>query len=97
MTEATTIVPEQAEEERQPRLKRGGLFVHDAELIERLGVPEKVARRALEELDRDPRYGFPQKVKAWGDRRYFPAVAAYFEHVYGFKIVASPQRGTRYG
>ncbi|HTC04885.1 MAG TPA: hypothetical protein VK749_15890 [Xanthobacteraceae bacterium] len=55
------------------------LFVTDAELIRRIGVPFA--------LDRDPRTsGFPQKQKLWGNRRYWPAVAAYFEHVYGYKL-----------
>jgi hypothetical protein len=32
-------------------LKREGLFVTDAELMRRLGVPERVARDALRALD----------------------------------------------
>lgn len=59
------------------------LYVTDAELIRRLGVPEKTAREALAELDRDPRSGFPKKQKLWGDRRYWPAVRAYFDSTYG--------------
>lgn len=59
------------------------LYVTDAELIRRLGVPEKTAREALRELDRDPRSGFPKKQKLWGDRRYWPAVRAYFDRHYG--------------
>jgi hypothetical protein len=51
------------------------LYVTDAELIRRLGVPEKVARQAIEMLDRNPRTtGFPQKQALWGNRRYMPAV-----------------------
>jgi hypothetical protein len=37
------------------------LFVTDAEMIRRMGVPEKTARAALRELDRDKGSGFPQK------------------------------------
>jgi hypothetical protein len=56
------------------------LFVNDAELIRRIGVPEKIAREALTTLDRDPkRTGFPQKSKLWGNRRYWPAVRHYFD------------------
>jgi hypothetical protein len=54
------------------------LWVTDAELIRRMGVPEKVARQALRELDRNPASMFPQKKKTWGDRRYWPAVLDYF-------------------
>jgi hypothetical protein len=67
--------------------KAPGLFVTDAELIRRIGVPERIARVALYAFDRDPRTtGFPQKQKLWGNRRYWPAVAAYLEHHYGYKL-----------
>lgn len=49
-------------------------WVTDAELIRRLGVPEKIARQTLRELDRNPASGFPKKSKIWGERRYWPAV-----------------------
>ena len=56
------------------------LFVTDAELIRRIGVPEKIAREALRALDLDAgkRSGFPQKNKLWGNRRYWPAVEHWF-------------------
>jgi hypothetical protein len=57
------------------------LWVTDAELIRRSGIPEKIARNALKMLDRDRYSGFPAKQKMWGDRRYWPAVKAYFERV----------------
>lgn len=41
------------------------LWVTDAELIRRMGVPEKTAREALRMLDAQ-RSGFPQKQKVWG-------------------------------
>jgi hypothetical protein len=51
------------------------LYVTDAELIRRLGVPEKIARQTLAMLDRSARTtGFPQKQALWGNRRYLPAV-----------------------
>lgn len=59
------------------------LYVTDAELIRRLGVPERIAREALRVLDTDLHSGFPRKQKLWGDRRYWPAVRAYFDRHYG--------------
>lgn len=81
MTDTTTIVPDDAPDgEKRPRVtRRGGLFVNDAELIERLGVPEKEARKALELLDSQPRSGFPKKDPFWGYRRYWPAVQAWLD------------------
>lgn len=57
------------------------LYVTDAEIIRRMGVPEKIARDAIRELDRNRFSGFPQKSKLWGDRRYWPAVKAYLDKV----------------
>lgn len=54
------------------------LWVTDAELIRRIGVPEKIARQTLREMDRLPS-GFPPKVPLWGNRRYWPAVRAFFD------------------
>jgi hypothetical protein len=64
---------------RERVAKRGGLFVTDAELIERLGVPEREARAALQMLDTTRGTGFPQKQKLWGNRRYWPAIKAWFD------------------
>jgi hypothetical protein len=41
------------------------LFVTDAELIRRLGVPEKIAYAALRRLDKSG-LGFPEKQATWG-------------------------------
>lgn len=71
---------------------RETLYVTDAELIRRLGVPEKVARAAIHCLDRDRSSGFPQKKALWGNRRYWPAVKAYLDCTNGLKIGASPRR-----
>jgi hypothetical protein len=60
------------------------LWVTDAELIRRLGVPEKIARATIRMLD-SKSSDFPKKQKLWGDRRYWPAVAGYFDYHYGFK------------
>ncbi|MGY3366230.1 hypothetical protein ACVWZL_003355 [Bradyrhizobium sp. GM2.4] len=75
----TTPVPETLEREQ------GKLWVSDAEVIRRLGVPEKIARATLRMLERDPKSGFPRKQKLWGDRRYWPAIVAYFDQHYGLR------------
>ncbi|WP_144030870.1 hypothetical protein [Bradyrhizobium japonicum] len=69
--------------------ERDKLFLTDAELIRRLGVPEKIARVNLRMLDAKPG-DFPKKQKLWGDRRYWPAVVGYFDQHYGFRISSSP-------
>lgn len=56
------------------------LWVTDAELIRRTGVPENVARPIIDELTN--KGGFPQKQKLWGGRRYWPAVRAWFDRMY---------------
>jgi hypothetical protein len=48
-----------------------------------MGVPEKIGRAALQVLDANKTSGFPRKQKLWGDRRYWPAVKAYFERQNG--------------
>jgi hypothetical protein len=58
------------------------LFVDDAELIRRLGVPEKIARPAIYVLEAKRDSGFPQKQALWGNRRYWPAVRAWFDQQY---------------
>lgn len=70
------------------------LWLTDAELIRRLGVPERDARVALRELDSKPS-GFPKKSKLWGNRRYWPAVNDYFDQVYGLKVPPSQQGRTK--
>lgn len=71
---------------------RETLYITDAELIRRMGVPEKIAREAIRVLDANPRSGFPRKQKLWGDRRYWPACKAYFDAVNQAKMPASNQR-----
>jgi hypothetical protein len=58
---------------------RPGLFVTDAELIRRSGLPEKYARRLLAHRDGNKTSGFPKKLPLYGDRRYWPAVQAFFD------------------
>lgn len=81
MTDATTIET---------------IWVTDAELIRRSGVPEKIMRDNLRALDANPRSGFPPKQRFYGDRRHWPSVKAYFEKTSG-TTMASPTQGKRYG
>jgi hypothetical protein len=78
----TAPAPETIEREKDK------LWVTDAELIRRLGVPEKIARMAINALDREPKSGFPKKQALWGDRRYWPAVKAWFDDRYGLPTSA---------
>jgi len=70
---------------------RETLWVTDEELIRRLGAPRKAARAALHVLDRELHRGFPQKQKVWGNRRYWPAVKAYFDRSNGLNLQPSSQ------
>lgn len=73
-------------DERQPAET---LYVTDAELIRRSGIPVHKARRLIAELDRLPS-GFPPKDKLCGNRRYWPAVKEFFAN--RTAKLASPQR-----
>lgn len=64
---------------------RDTLFITDAEVIRRMGVPEKIARDAIRMLDANPVSGFPKKQKLWGGRRYWPAVKAYLDRAAGLR------------
>jgi hypothetical protein len=55
------------------------LFVTDAEMIRRIGVPDKIARAAIRALDENPSSRFPKKSAIWGNRRYWPAVEVWFQ------------------
>jgi hypothetical protein len=62
--------------------EKNRLWLTDAELIRRMGVPEKRAREVLRMLDAKGS-SFPKKQQLWGGRRYWPAVKAYFDKEYG--------------
>lgn len=62
-----------------PANDRETLWVTDAELIRRSGVPSRVARLTIKAYDKNPASGFHRKDPNWGDRRYWPAVVAFFE------------------
>lgn len=71
------------------------LWVTDAELIRRMGVPEKKARHILQYFDNNPNLLFPRKDKLFGDRRYWPAVRAFLDRRNRLNMEASPkQRGS---
>ncbi len=54
------------------------IWVTDAELIRRSGVPEKTMRQNLRALDANPLSGFPKKDPLWGGRRHWPSVEKYW-------------------
>ena len=66
------------------------LFVTDAEMIRRIGVPDKIARAAIKALDENPYSGFPKKSEVWGNRRYWPAVELWFQQHQG--LDSSPRQ-----
>ena len=71
------------------------LFVTDAELIQRLGVPEELGRALLQDFDaKHP--DFPKKQDLWGDRRYWPAVKAWLDKACGLEPAEpSPRKNSR--
>lgn len=66
------------------------LFLTDAEMIRRLGVPEKLLRPLLPALER--KYGFPCKSPFFGDRRYWPAVKAWLDKHHGLPDLSKLKR-----
>jgi hypothetical protein len=68
------------------------LFVADAEMIRRMGIPEKLARAAIRALDENPHSGFPKKSALWGNRRYWPAVEVWFKEQYDLETGREPRK-----
>ena len=61
--------------------ERDKLWISDAELVRWLGAPEKLGYEMIRSLEaKDP--AFPKKQKLWGERRYKPAIKAYFDRLY---------------
>lgn len=84
----TSPAPETLEREKDQ------LWVTDAQLIRRLGIPERLARAHIRQLDERRGNGWPKKQKLYGDRRYWPAVKAYFDRLHAATVDAPPnQRG----
>ena len=69
------------------------LYLTDAELIRRIGVPEKTLRPLLPALE--SKYGFPRKSPLFVGRRYWPAVKAWLDKHNG--ITMDPSTTTRSG
>lgn len=67
------------------------LYLNDAELIRRLGVPEKSLRPLLPALE--SKYGFPKKSAFFGDRRYWPAVKAWLDRHEGLTVLDIGSKG----
>lgn len=65
------------------------LYLTDAELIRRLGVPERAMRPMLPGLE--AKYGFPRKNPFFGDRRYWPAVRAWLDKHNGLPVEAAKE------
>jgi hypothetical protein len=74
----TMPAPETLEREKDK------LYLTDAELIRRLGVPEKTLRPLLPGLEKN--YGFPKKSPLFGDRRYWPAVKNWLDKHNGLRV-----------
>ena len=61
------------------------LFVTEAELIQRLGVPDQLAQAILQDFDAN-HPALLEKQKVWGDRRYWPAVKAWLDKTCGLEL-----------
>jgi hypothetical protein len=70
--------------------EQGKLYVSDAELIRRIGVPEKYMRKILPGLESN--YGFPRKQPLFDNRRYWPAVKAWLDKRNGLTMGPQPVR-----
>lgn len=82
----TTPHPDKLEREREK------LYLTDAELIRRMGLPEKRGRQVILAFEADPRSGFPKKDKFFGGRRYWPAVKAFLDNRHRVNVAASPEK-----
>ena len=69
--------------------EREKLYLTDAELIRRLGVPEKVLRPMLPGLEKH--YNFPKKSPIFGGRRYWPAVKIWLDKHNGLTVDPLPK------
>jgi hypothetical protein len=68
------------------------LFVTDAEMIRRIGIPERIARAAIRALDENPQSRFPKKSALWGNRRYWPAVEVWFQEQHDLETGPDPRK-----
>lgn len=80
----TTPKPETLQSEKDK------LYLTDAELIRRLGVPAQSARLTIQYLE--AKAGFPRKQQLWGNRRYWPAVKNWLDKHNGLTVAPSENR-----
>ena len=71
------------------------LYVTDAELYRKLGLPRAVIKPLIGVLE--TKHGFPRKQQLFGGRRYWPAVKQWLDKHHGINMDAPPQRSERYG
>jgi hypothetical protein len=76
--------------ERTLEREKDKLYLTDAELIRRLGVPEKVLRPMLPGLEKH--YGFPKRSVLFGNRRYWPTVKAWLDKYNGLPLEDGQRR-----
>lgn len=57
------------------------LYVDDAQLIKRLNLPKNFHPDTFKHLQE--RSGFPELEPDFGNKRYYPAVVAWLDHLYG--------------
>lgn len=67
------------------------LYLSDAELIRRIGVPDKTLRSILPALE--SKFGFPKKQPLFGGRRYWPAVKTWLDKHNGLTVDPSTTNG----
>ncbi len=89
--------PERQMSQQTPDTLEPTLYVTDAEIIRRLGVPSKIGYTNIKALDAEPKSGFPQKVKFWGGRRYWPAVRGWLDRTNGLKQGGAARLATENG
>lgn len=64
------------------------LYLSDAEIIKKMGLPINRGRIMLRALASQP--GFPPKDKLLGDKRYWPAVKLFLDRRHRVTMDASP-------
>jgi hypothetical protein len=79
----TMPAPETLEREKDK------LYLTDAEMIRRIGVPDTILRPILPELEN--KHGFPRKQALFGNRRYWPAVKAWLDKHNGIPTGVMPR------
>lgn len=83
-----TLLPQSDD---KPRKGQDTLYVTDAEIIRRSGIPRDRFYKILPELE--GKHRFPKKNPLFCDRRYWPAVKTWFDGFSG--MTASEPRRTR--